>query len=32
MFTQASLLQLGADVAYGLDRGWRFHFMTGVRF
>ncbi len=32
MFTQASLLQLGADVAYGIDRGWRFHLMTGVRF
>ena len=32
VFTQASLLQLGADVAYGIDRGWRLHLVTGVRF
>lgn len=32
VFTQASLLQLGADVAYGLDRGWRLHVSSGVRF
>lgn len=31
-FTQASLLQVGVDVAYGLDQGWRLHVSSGVRF
>jgi outer membrane protein assembly factor BamA len=31
-FTQASLLQLGADIAYGIDKGWRVHLSSGVRF